>query len=232
MITRLFVFCNDPDSGFEGWRPKDLVDFNPGNQYLVAHDTMEHFANDTGTLADEIRALGAFAFVRIDSGYAFKNTIFSNRDMILARVIASTIADDIRDRDSCDLADAPGTLPLNPARYGHAKDQMMQRAIQLAIPMLTNEWDLGNSEFAEEFNSPEFAANLLGWLRIGYRAAHRRYRGDANLAGHLMQSTCEKVAKLKTQHNLAYGDEMRVSISVARMEVSVKFSPENEERLH
>lgn len=231
MITRLFVFAHDPDSGNDGWRPKNLVDFAPGNPYLVAHDTLEHFPNDTGTLADEIRALGAYAFVRIDSGYVFKSTIFSNPDRVLARVIASTIADTISDSDMCDLADAPGTLPLNPSRYGHAKDAMLQRAIGHAISMLASDY-LKDSEFAEEVQSPEFAANLLSWLRIGYRAAHRRYDGDANRAGYFMEETAAQVGKLNAGRELMYGDEMRVSVSVARMEVSVKFFPEGGERLH
>ena len=84
MLTRKFVLENDSDGDFQGWKPLFVDSFDPGTGYVAAHDVLEHAHGDTGTLEQEMMALGRFWWLRLDSGYAdFHATIHFSKGFSL-----------------------------------------------------------------------------------------------------------------------------------------------------
>ena len=64
--THRLVYGTDPEYGNQGLRPAAQPDFNYFDGMGVAHDLLEHFPSDKGTLPDEFMALGAMLHVRKD----------------------------------------------------------------------------------------------------------------------------------------------------------------------
>lgn len=69
MIYRTFVYT-DADS-IVGWLPdRAPASFSPGGPVLVVHDLMEHLPGlRSGSVPDELQALGVMLRVRADGGY-------------------------------------------------------------------------------------------------------------------------------------------------------------------
>lgn len=80
--TQRLVYGTDPTFGNQGLRPASQPDFNYFDGMGVAHDLLEHFPSDKGTLPDEFMALGAMLHVRKDYFYKMrpnnKTTITGN----------------------------------------------------------------------------------------------------------------------------------------------------------
>lgn len=64
--TQRLVYGTDPEYGTQGLRPAAHPNFNYFDGMGVAHDLLEHFPSDKGTLPDEFMALGATLYVRKD----------------------------------------------------------------------------------------------------------------------------------------------------------------------
>jgi hypothetical protein len=221
MLSKVFVYGTDDDSGITGWRPKDNPMFMPGDGLLVAHDTLEHFADDTGTLEDELRALGALSFIRLDSGMAFLRNPYMSRDAILGGLIYSTVSDAARDNVQ-EIAEPPRTACLDEDVYGDRVNDDMAKAVSTAIALLTAE--SASEQPLAYLLSKEASLRIRGWLRIGYRAAHKRFRGDCCGAETLLKDVWNQVKAINHQNEPSEGDELRVSASLAQFRAVVTYS--------
>lgn len=74
MIHRIFEWREDQELGGYGWIMKGQPTFNASTGLGIAHDTLEHFANRYGSIADEMLAFGAILRVRVEGGYFSRGT--------------------------------------------------------------------------------------------------------------------------------------------------------------
>lgn len=69
IITKTFTFLEDAH-GITGWVQSGAPDcYNAGNGRLVAHDVLEHGETPDPSWEDELLALGAFVYIRGQTGY-------------------------------------------------------------------------------------------------------------------------------------------------------------------
>ena len=237
MLSKTFVYAQDADSGLIGWRPLDQAEFSPGDPMLVAHDTLEHFANDTGALTDELRALGAFAFIRIDTGFVNERGLHMTGEEILASLVESTIRRALMDsvyEEIREIAPPPPTRRLNAEVYGDWPDAWFQNGAAKGVELLRKELQHNeDSDLAEVLCTSETVARVADWLRIGYRAAFKRYRGDCNRALLLLKQIQRDVDEVNKSNDVEFGDKLRVSASIVRRNVKVSYLPaRREEKLN
>ena len=227
MFTKLFTYAEDPKSGRTGWRPAALGNFAPGNPLLVAHDLVEHAPNDTGTLEDEFRAVGALAFTRITSGYFREQNPDAEADSFLARLIMATLPDPATGSFTA-LAVPSASAPLDGATYDAAADQLLQDGIWEA--METYWVDLahepGTDAFLTTYCSAEAKEHMLGWMRKGYRDAFARYWGDARLAAFLLKEVKTEVSQVNARHNLKFGDQLLLSVFPENWKAHATYLPQ------
>ena len=173
------------DLGFKGWRLKRRPTFDPVLPDGVAHDLLEHYPGDHGRVMEEIRALGAFAYVQVDSGLLLERSRSSRTvpDQI-AGTILSTISNSQWSRGRLPAVTAAPKLARVPER-NHAMFASVES-------YLRSEWDaemelvLRDLEDAEDFTYDKVIAprwpHILAALHEGYAWAARRYQSADHAA--------------------------------------------------
>ena len=69
MITKTFIIEEHEEYQTKGARPIDTPHADPLGGMSVAHDMLEHFHNDQGSVYEELMALGASYYVRGETGF-------------------------------------------------------------------------------------------------------------------------------------------------------------------
>lgn len=168
MLIRKFVSEIDDDYGSFGWRPKWQPTFNALRGIAVAHDCLEHFPNDDASVEAELQALGASWFIRGETGYFFDYG-WGDRDPV--RNIAAEISQLVEETLNAGqlLPEPPSARPLDAG-----VERMLKRVAAAGIDDAQTEWRHRGTD--EPFPADWNVRSVLGWLRLGYRKAKRRYR--------------------------------------------------------
>ncbi len=187
--------------------------FEPLGGLAAAHDLMEHFADDDGTLAGELQALGASLFVR-DCGSYFAQTGSRHTDASVH--IAADMVQQVhytRER---------GENELPPIRTRALSDDYVegefQRSLAGAIRTLREEFE--GEPLPGWLKTHEQRARFVGWLRRGYRRAVKRYSkfsADEVCAAFI---AAEKAADSYLRDAFE-GDEVRLTIDLDRASASI-----------
>lgn len=228
MISQTFVYDEHRDADLFGWRPKAHPEFDPGDGMLVAHDLMEHFAHHAGDLVGELKALGAYWFVRIESGVLYDQYRGGrSREEVFAGVLSGALQDSFQAEGNYYLYAVPSpgySRKLAVDRYDTADDSFVE-AVGLACALLPGNMDVEDTDTIELLTSRQQKAAILGWVRMGYRAAYQRYRGDACFAGDLMRMVVNEVKSVTAANEdmLTVGDELQVSVSPKRGRVYANY---------
>lgn len=170
MIRHKFVLETSREYGSRGLRLLNRPHFDPLGGMAVAHDMLEHFQYDDGSIEHEIMALSAGLHVRgFDADQHLRNARVFRRP---AENISSEMPSQChyaRDQDKTELLDPGNTKPI--------ADDMIEEEIQ-------HTWRLAKRlvimEFAGEEELYTWILNeqrFVGWMRKGYRKAVKRYRG-------------------------------------------------------
>lgn len=209
-ITGLFVIERHEEYGEVGLRLKSRPWFDPLGGVAVAHDLMEHFNDDDGTLAGELQALGASIYVRDFGCY------FSQRGGYITephKHIASDMLEQVRltlDRGEHELHD-PGRTRALDDDYAESE---IQATLTEACRLIRAE-EILDGDLPDWLKGDEQRRRFVGWLRRGFRRARRRYRnvyaGSAGVCGAFIGA--EKAIDDFLKHNSDYeGAEVRVTI--------------------
>lgn len=199
-----FVAERHNEFGSMGWRLKDMPDFDPLPGMAVAHDILEHFPGGDESPADEFQALGASWFLR-GEGYLYSG-LSSGEENLAA--------------DMPDIVDhvLQGMYMPTPPRT-HRLDSNAEDALQIALKLAKrNCGDRGADAEAKSV-----LRKALGWLRIGYRRAVRRYKDNVHNARHLftlIEAEADKYLKHAEE-----GDELHIGVVLANGRCDVKFKP-------
>lgn len=202
-IVRDFVFETDADSGLKGLRPLWLVEANPTPG--IAHDLLEHRMKEKGSaVTAELQAIGAILALRIENGAFFGG---QSHAQILANIIFEMLLDLAKGKE---LDVAGHTRPLR------EEDEWAEALIQQAVPMAV---DMAESELRSSYEDfmpfdRGCQADIIAWVRRGYRYTQRRYRHrDRYSLGNRMFNDIDKAsaAFIRDEEYLAEGDRVRVS---------------------
>ncbi len=170
-IKRVFVCETHEDYGEQGWRPVDMPEADPIE--AVAHDTIEHFAGDDGSIAAEFMALGAMYAVRGETGWFAARPYGADPVANLAADFPELARHFVY--EDFPLPDAPRTLPL---REEHT-DDALRAAVMQGLEMLPGEFGdtFDNEADAALIEFMAKGADILAYMRIGYRKARKRFAG-------------------------------------------------------
>lgn len=207
MIKRTFVVEIHEAFGEKGARPIDMPGADPLGGMAVAHDVLEHFPNDDGSVAAELRALGAALYVRGASGVFYRNGgVRSQED-----AIAVEFPDLYRHLvyEGYELARPPRTCRV---------DEMEEVFDECITKGFRNIRDQEEKDTRKEFLDRSL---WLGWLRIGYRRAERRFRRVGYHEAGAMFTKIETWADKFLKH-AEEGDRFAVSVSLARRTVKCR----------
>lgn len=224
-------------SGLEGWVLNSTPAFEPSAGMGLAHDIIEHKFKDKGTLEDEIQAIGALVFTRIESGFlniGGNSSINSEGDIVANNVIdtitnmveispnglnrliqsgvkwtpaGSKSLDSISDYAELCVSDGVAVF----------KDKVTNlQSGELVYSSLPRS-DI--SALQSSLLSSKSINAVRNHLRVGYRRAYTRFNGSA-FTGMTALTNCEKAIKFaEDQFSWYYGMDI---INGSSLTVSVR----------
>ena len=200
MLHRVLVYKCDYDVPAYGrmdgfiWPhgPKDWFPVNEGR--LLAHDILEHFAHDDGSVEGELMALGASVNIRGISG------------LIQASGYASDLEDLIRRNIS---------VPHQTTRLSEEK------AEQIITDACTHPGLISWLK-DDDIDVPEMLNRCHGWMRIGYRRSVKRFGDDhANLT-YMFQSLHHNFDAERRIRQSYEGQKCHISVDTKRYTANVE----------
>jgi len=165
-IVRYFIQHVGEETGFNGWLPlwvPKSAGFDPFSDATgMLHDMLEHRLCDTGKFHEELQAFGRVIALRSIPGVGARSSY--SYEESLGMEISGVWA-----RGEGDRIEAPP--PTAPIEFVDANLQALCRRCLKSLESDMKEHD----RHLEPFDQVVFASSMLGWLRIGYRDALRRY---------------------------------------------------------
>lgn len=200
------------DSGAEGLVPNIFRDWYESKDYggyspstRLAHDLMAHGIKEFGTVADELKALGAELYIR---------------EFWQGNYSSESLRSDIQGT----LSDAFAELPQMAKKVrlsendAHEIRYMLKNALSEAVESATEypvDWGLeelcelpveeqepAQKKQAEELFSPENIEIMYSWLAYGFSCAKKRYQGQD--VWFLYQAINEKLKNLQLEEGQTF----------------------------
>lgn len=190
------------EQGNEGWISATHPNFWAADPRNIAHDVLEHFprAEKHGAAADELLALGARFYLRVASGWWWSQGYMVMPPETWAGELR-TVWDDLY----TDLP-ARAAAPLD--------DEDMEAELQACLVKAV---DVINEQIACS-DDPElitlesyFIVNAGAWLRTGYRAAQKRFKGTDPL--YIMGMAEQIEAEMKDYEHGEEGEVLTVRVN-------------------
>jgi hypothetical protein len=193
-ITAIFVADIHEDLGTLGLRMEGRHWADPFGGIGVAHDLMEHFANDNGSTEHELMAFGASIHVRNESMYyCMKGQLHSSP--------AENLSSDMpgqcsyrQQRGDPELLRRPGVT--------HKLDDWLEEILE---DVRRKGYKLARDELPDaprKWLAPDPEKRFIGWMRNGYRKALLRHKGcDSATLCHLFSEL-----EAKADRALQYAD--------------------------
>jgi|GEM_PF-2963845 len=201
MSLMIFEWREDQEFGDFGWIAKDYPNFNITRGDTFAHDCLEHFPRGKrhGAAADELLALGARWWIRVDGGYWYQQRFLVTPEESWAQELENILRNLYFDPND---ADSDG-MPAKPRRMltkdeSFCTNDIMAEAIRLINQERKHDHD-ENGLVSEE--SP-YIVRAEQWLRLGYAACRQRFK-DASPSGIAWLTECMGEEANKYKH----GDE-------------------------
>lgn len=169
-IVRYFCNAQSEESGIEGFLPMWVPgssNFDPGSPTLMVHDMLEHRACDQGHFHEELMAFGRVIALRVLPHVGDRYGPPSAEGLGIE--IGGVWADEV-ESTGIRIAHAPKTTPLSEDNAEVAVQQIAERAMKAGV----SEMQARNPD--SEFRpSARLHAAMVGWMRVGYLDALRRY---------------------------------------------------------
>jgi hypothetical protein len=219
-----FTVAEHEDFGELGLRPKWYPLGDPLGGMAAAHDILEHFPNDDGSVEGELMALGASVHVRVDGGASTGGPYSRHFDEL--RDVSS---DFLMQWDYLHSRENRSKL-RRPPRVRDAEVLTRMRAIaDEGFRLIRSERGETDEEGENRLQfSDEERAAWAGWLAVGYVRARRRYSrvvgGICSVAYLFMriQELCDRALKHAQE-----GYQVRVYVNVKRAAVRVEVGLED-----
>lgn len=204
----IFVCEMHEDYGHLGWRLRGVPNFDPLTGMAVAHDILEHFPGDRGSIEDEFQALGAMWLVRGETGYDTRGTEAAYRNL------ASDYGELFRHS-----LNRGALIVTSEPRCAEEVETAFLRAQQLARRELLRH-EFPERKYRSDVRS--FVRDSVPWMRRGYRRAQERYSGLSTMRILDMFRKIEKQADALLKDEAVEGREMEVKVDLPTYKVSVE----------
>lgn len=206
MLTATFDVRMHEEYGALGLRMQGKPHFDPLAGLAVAHDMLEHFKDDDGTLVGELQALGASIYVRDGESYYQQRNLTRTdpAEHISSEFLSQVWYTKERGED---------TVPASPTCRSLAYDEsVFARTVGKARHQLYGELDY--KDLPAWIRSEQQRRYLVGWMRHGYSRAVRRYRRYSPY--HMMTVFTEVENKVDKYLKCAddFGQSVRIGISL------------------
>lgn len=187
-ISGTFICERHEEYGTIGWRPLNMKKAEPF--IAVGHDLLEHFKDDDGSLEDELMAGGAIILLRGLTGLIQKNGNVNKPEVHIGSQISSILNYAIG-RDEV-LSKPPRTYKADEEFESFAEEAYRCGISEVEAGEL---YDDGTEKFSKN-NRGFTKENVIGWWRIGYRRARRRYRNaDPYAVGLMIEKIDDKIRR-------------------------------------
>lgn len=207
MIHRIFEWREDEEHGDEGWILQNQPTFNIAGSIAIAHDVLEHFApTSQNSLTEELQAIGALLRVRGEGGWFAARGYGHN----YAKSIASDLARFLEQVRDGELTAEP-VRATRPLRYG--LDDELQEAITESLRIANYELYHDDQPHVRDSTTAQF----VGWMRIGYRRAVRRYASSdgSELCWLFERMTDDMGKRFKSGE---FGDKLHILVNAQTLE--------------
>lgn len=187
-----FTFGTD-QHGNDGWILKP--EFDVAGNMTIAHDTVEHFRDDDGSVEHELMAMGAFMFGRITMGLATENGMAEDlRYMYIYANDGSGIV------EPCDYKRKIDDEYFSPETLDDLCDDASVKIMD----------ELECTDDSDTFNHIiNFLTIAKQWIAKGYYRAKRRFKYPE-----IMTNLFNKVAYATKNINGDFGDVLRVTYQI------------------
>lgn len=182
--------------GREGWLPDGAPNFDPGVPVHVAHDTLEHF-NGSESFKNELLAFGSIIF-----GRAYMDTTGQMIEVASNDLSGFLVNQKLEVEKAVTRWDRKLDDPYAESLVGHlAQLTYMKLIMHYGVP-------------------PQLAARTvekcLPWVRLGYRLADRRWKGDHHMLDSLFERVFHRVIHDHDAHFPHVGDHLTVKIDTSK----------------
>lgn len=168
MTRRLFKLAEHPEYGGVGLAPAWMPDHqaDPIGGMGCAHDVLEHGPRDRV----EWQGLGGAVYVRGDDYFIRRGRYNPS----CAENVGSDFVNLFHLWQGEDIPEPPRCKPLADSY----EDGIIDRAVMHGCNLVRQEFDGDGdrAKLAERWTRTEQRARMRGWMRLGYRAAARRWR--------------------------------------------------------
>lgn len=207
MISFLFDVAEHEEYGYIGLRMAGKPHFDPIQGMGAAHDMLEHFRDDPGTLSGELEALGASLFVRGELYYADKGRWVREPWQNIAGEFPMQVRY-CEDRNEYGIRDGGNHKRLD----DEWAENQIRKTVREAFRLVRSECD--HDEIPLWLTRWEQRRYLMGWMRRGFRRARRRY---AKAKDGMVTYTFQNIERAVDQYLKGaevYGQQVRVSASI------------------
>ena len=203
------------ENGEEGWISELHPNFDASQGSLIVHDCFEHLPRGQkhGGAADELLALGARAWLRIDSGHYWSGITMQSPPVTWGSEIMNI-------ERYMPLADIPRCKPIEPLELD-CEDELAA-CLAHAAKDINGEHYYEDDYVPIEADDPHLI-NCLYWLRTGARAAVKRYKDRHPSDVMWLAEQMEK--ELRTFRHGEEGDRLHVRIHEKNLEYSIDHKP-------
>lgn len=221
IITRDFVW----DTKYKnmrkatGWRPAMMPEFDPGSEFHVAHDTLEHLNPTDSSLEAEMKAFGVTMYVRGQSHYwEVKNRQIAKADPFQFLFSKQTTdAAEHMYRDFYSFLDEDKRTVAKAPDYGlldSTSESILGKLLAIGEDGMVG--GMGRTATHSGQNWMERVQNAFGWIRIGYRDAQKLYGGLGQDAMGRAYSAIETLVRPTVVHGVGEGTMLTVEVDLSK----------------
>ena len=184
-------------------------EFFPLQGMGIAHDCLEHFPGDDGSIDHEFMALGAMIWIRGDQGYFLHQPTEANLSVEMSAMLWRYFYYD--------------SYTMRPPKPGNRLE--ICSVVIGACKLATNEilYDFDIDEISDKLK--EFMASARYWLQVGYNRAKKRYpRPDKAVS--VFRIIEEQVNNILDFETVYEGQEVEIQYCVSKCTANVKVIPD------
>ena len=210
-----FEKAEHSDYGSEVWRLVGHPNFDPLAGMAVAHDCLEHFPGDVGTIDQEFMALGASYVVRDgDCYYHHRGGRYRAPENVSAdmpTLITGLLG------GQWSLEAPPKTKPLSDS----TEEDFVVEVFNETLKLFKSELPDIQIDEKDKHLVTLFMTSIVPWFRIGLRRAKKRYRDVPTFQLCHMFATIEKEADSLLKRAESY-QRLHVNVSLKNRDVEIR----------
>lgn len=211
MFQVKFEYREDEEFGGEGWIPSAYPHFNAASGFSLVHDVLEHFPEDDGDLAGELKAFGSMINVRYLGGW---QPIRGYNYHTPAQNMGSELGQFLQELGYCskELKSPPHTYKVEEYAECMIQDTLVEAKLSYFANLDSEKEPIDRGDI------DKLLQEMASWMRIGYRQSVKRYYNACNCElSHLFTRMERAVSKIGGD----FGQELTVSVHPRRLEFSV-----------